>query len=279
MNFQSSPNNRRRFLWQSLTGCGVLGTAWLSSRSVFADPTMVAARGDEIRDSHVLMPAMNLASAALKSLEDVHDYSADFHKREMIGRRLIESKLQVKLREDPFSVYLKFISPHTGREALFVSGQNNDQLLAHDTGFASLVGTLSLDPKGSYAMDENRYPVTSMGLRHMLTKLMETWLNGAEVPDSQVIERTDVFVGTQKCHTVDVIHPRPHVKAKFHLTRLYVDQASGWPVRVQAYDFPNHRDSRNPGGTLVEDYTYSNLKVNLGLTDQDFSTRNKAYAF
>jgi hypothetical protein len=279
MNFQSSPNNRRRFLLQSLAGCGVLGSAWLSPQSVFADPTLVAARGDETLDSHVLTPAMNLASTALKSLEEVHDYSADFHKREMIGRKLIETKLLVKLREDPFAVYLKFLSPHAGREVIFVSGQNDNQLLVHETGFASLAGTLSLDPKGSYAMDENRYPVTNMGLRHMLTKLMETWLSGAEVPNSQVIERADVFVGTQKCNTVDVIHPRPHAKAKYHLTRLYVDQASGWPVRVQAYDFPNHRDSRNPGGTLVEDYTYSNLKVNLGLTNHDFSTRNKAYAF
>jgi hypothetical protein len=45
-------------------------------------------------------------------------------------------------------------------------------------------------------------------------------------------------------------------------------------VRYESYDWP-----RTPGGQpeLIEEYTYLNLKFNVGLTDADFDRGNPAY--
>lgn len=48
------------------------------------------------------------------------------------------------------------------------------------------------------------------------------------------------------------------------------------PVRYAAYSWPSR-----PGGgpELIEEYTYLNLKLNPGLTDQDFDYHNPEYNF
>ena len=47
------------------------------------------------------------------------------------------------------------------------------------------------------------------------------------------------------------------------------------PVRFASYDWPL------PGQTpkLMEEYTYIKLKLNVGLTDNDFNIANPAYNF
>ena len=75
---------------------------------------------------------------------------------------------KMKVRHEPFSVYMHFDEPHAGREVIFVEGRNNNNLLVHEAGFASLIGTLELEPTGSQAMAENRYPITKAGIQKMI---------------------------------------------------------------------------------------------------------------
>jgi hypothetical protein len=60
------------------------------------------------------------------------------------------------------------------------------------------------------------------------------------------------------------------------MTRLYLDAATKLPVRVQNYEFPARRGGKPE---LVEDYFYQNLRVNTGLKDIDFDTKNPLYRF
>jgi hypothetical protein len=46
------------------------------------------------------------------------------------------------------------------------------------------------------------------------------------------------------------------------------------PVRYEAYDFPVHAQSPPQ---LIEEYTYVDMKVNVGLNDSDFDPANPAY--
>ena len=46
---------------------------------------------------------------------------------------------------------------------IYVQGRNGDKLLVHTPGFQdATVGTLSLDPKGWPAMNNERYPITEL---------------------------------------------------------------------------------------------------------------------
>ena len=48
------------------------------------------------------------------------------------------------------------------------------------------------------------------------------------------------------------------------------------PVRFEAYDWPRHLGA---AAELVEEYTYADLKINVGLCDRDFDPANAQYSF
>ncbi len=54
----------------------------------------------------------------------------------------------------------------------------------------------------------------------------------------------------------------------FHKASLYVDDKLHVPIRLVVYDWPAS-DGKKP--SLMEEYTYVNLKLNVGLSDADFS--------
>ncbi|WP_437226468.1 DUF1571 domain-containing protein [Planctomicrobium sp. SH661] len=268
--------NRRVFLTNSAAACSALGTGLLVGGKLFADRTQLAARVSETEESHPLRPAFDLATKSMTAMDAVNDYQATFIKTELVGRNTLNTRMELKLREEPFSVYLKFIQPHAGREVIYAKGQNKDNLQVHDVGFASLAGTLSLDPKGSIAMEENRYPVSSIGMRNMLIKLVDTWLAEQHLQEMHVNVFPKSQIGDLACQAVEVSHPKHHPQAKFQMTRLYLDREHHWPVRVQAFAFPGKKD-KEP--VLVEDYMYADLKVNVALGNIDFSTKNPKYRF
>jgi hypothetical protein len=48
------------------------------------------------------------------------------------------------------------------------------------------------------------------------------------------------------------------------------------PVRFEAYDWPTEEGAEP---YLLEEYTYQDLQLNVGLSEIDFSPENAAYAF
>lgn len=268
--------NRRNFLMDACASASALGIGAFLGQQLFADRTQIAARIDEAPQSHPLIPALKMATESLVTMESIHDYRATFVKRELIDRQMKESRMELKLRERPFSVYLKFLQPNAGREAIFVEGQNNGKLLVHDVGLAGLVGTISLDPTGSYAMAENRYPVTMIGMRNLVAAVLEQWLTETKVDDLTVNFYPNARIGKVSCKAIETAHAAPRPEAKFQMTRLYLDNQQGIPIRVQQYSFPSRREMQP---ALVEDYLYTDLHLNTGLADIDFSVKNPKYRF
>lgn len=267
---------RRDFLVHCCGAASALGVGVVVGQNLFADRTQIAARIEEAPESHPLIPALKMATESLVALDAIKDYRATFVKRELIDRSVKESRMELKLREDPFSVYLKFLQPHAGREVLLVSGQNDGKLLVRDVGLAGLAGTISLDPTGSYAMAENRYPVTMIGMRTMVATVLEQWLGETKADDLTVNLYPNARIGKVACKAIETSHGSTRSGARFQMTRLYIDNDHGLPIRVQQYDVPSRRESQPP---LVEDYLYSDLKTNTGLSDIDFSTKNPKYGF
>jgi len=131
-------------------------------------------------DSHPIAPAVQAARASLDAVKKLDGYTATFIKQEQLkkGKPLTQQVMQLKLRRQPFSVYLKFTDPHEGREVIYVEGRNKGKLLVHEpSGLASLAGTISLAPTGDRAMEENRYPVTMLGLEKLLETVLAQWEN------------------------------------------------------------------------------------------------------
>ena len=225
---------------------------------------------------HPLTPALAHARTCLTKTEEMTGYEAQFSKREVVGRSVINQQIRIKVRHEPFSVYMYFESPHEGREVIFVEGRNSNNLLAHETGLAGLIGTIELSPTGSQAMSENRYPITKAGIGNMVKAVIEQWEAETKFGESEVKYYKDAKVGEYTCRVIESLHPQPRKQFPFHRTRIWIDDASGLPVKVQQAGFPATAGAEPP---IVEEYTFSKVKADVRLTDRDFDTRNPSYRF
>ncbi|MEO2014325.1 MAG: DUF1571 domain-containing protein [Fuerstiella sp.] len=228
------------------------------------------------KKEHPLTPAIRYAESCLKKIEAIPSYEAAFFKHEVVGTSVIKQKIKIKVRHKPFSVYLYFENPHEGREVLYVEGQNNGNLLAHEAGLLSIVGTMELVPTDSTAMSENRYPITMAGIGNLVDAVIEQWKEELKFGESDVKYYKDAQLGKMTCRVIECSHPQPRRQFRFQKTRLWIDDATGFPVRVQQYGFPKVPGTKAP---IVEDYTFSDIRTNVRLTDADFDRTNAKYAF
>ena len=226
------------------------------------------------------MPALRWAKQGLAEFTKVQDYSCTLVKRERIDGTLGEHEyIFVKVRHQPFSVYTYFLGPARvkGQEAIYVDGSNDGSLLAHGNGIKHrLIGTVTLKPTSTLAMSGNRYPITEMGMRRLLERLLEIGSNDVKYGECTVNWIQGAKVNNRTCTCIQVTHPVPRRNFLFHLARIYVDDEMQLPIRYEAYDWPAPGTSQPQ---LNEEYTFLNVKINNGFTEADFSTENPSYGF
>lgn len=273
MSLSSANQNRRHFLKQSATvSAGLLLPGW----AVAEDVTKTAKRNDVTTGvTPKVGAAIKLGKDVQESLKKINDYQATFSKKELIGKNLIHAEMFVKFREQPFSVYMKYLNPHAGREVIYVAGKNKEKLLAHGEGITSIIGTIKLNPDSKDALKENLYPITLFGMSNLVGKIIQQWESDEKHDDCVVKFFPNAKLDKVECKVVETSYPKQVAHAKFHMTRLYIAKDSGLPVRVEQFGFPA------PGGQppVFEEYTYSNIQTNIGFTDLDFDTANQAYGF
>jgi hypothetical protein len=208
----------------------------------------------------------------------VRDYTCIFFKRERIDGKLVSQHvMNMKSRTSPMSIYFKFQKPNKGREAIYVAGRNSGRVLAHDVGIGKLIaGTMNLDPRGTMAMEECRHPITEAGIGALIDTVAKHWNAELKAGESQIAFDHTMRIGQHDCTMIESVHPLPHPNYLFHKVRLYIDHEHGLPIRFEAYDWP-----KKPGvePELMEEYTYLDLKTNVGLSNRDFDPSNTAYSF
>lgn len=240
--------------------------------------------------------ALEVARAGLARMEaELIDYTGRMVKRELVGRTLgPETELNFKIRTrrkgdlegvqpQSMAVYLSFKSPESmnGREVIWVEDRNAGKLVAHDTGLAALI-KISLDPKGFLAMQGNRYPLTEIGFKNLVRQLLVRSEivrreGGAEVTfvDSfQVGDRDCLLIQVRPKATNGEI--KPDTKLDFSLAEIAIDKERQIPLRYVAYGIAREGETSPP---LLEEYTYYEVELNVGLTDQDFNVENPEYDF
>ena len=231
----------------------------------------------EIPENHPYVPVLKLAYAAQAAIGEVKDYQGVLTKRELIGKKLQTHQMEIKVRHEPFSVYLKFREPFAGREVLYVAGKNNNQMLAHEgSGLSSLIGTISLPLDSREAMKDNKYPINMIGMKNMIDKMIETWEFETQLGECDVKYYPNAQLGNVPCRVVETSHPTPRRQFRFSLVRLYIDRETNLPIRCECFGFPMTADESAP---LVEEYTYTSLRINIGLRDFDFDRTNPSYQF
>jgi len=218
--------------------------------------------------AHAFDPGQ-IISDAIRSYDRVGDYTCLFYKKELVQDKYIEQKSIIVKHRKPSSFYLKWTEgDEKGTEVIYVQGRNENKLKAHTGGLLKWL-TLNLDPGGSTAMKNNRHTVLDAHIGKII-----------DICDNNYKLAKHLGVGTFELCEERMIGGRPVIciKATFPDDRrfygginyIYVDKEYKFPVAVEIYGWSNE---------LFEKYEFTNIKLNVGLTDKDFDPKNKEYAF
>ena len=240
------------------------------------------------REEHPLVPVIRFAEEGLRQIDvQLKDYTCTLVKRERINGRLASpGSAAVKLRHQqvrdgevvvPFSVYMRFSAPsrQKGHEAVYVQGQHQGRVIGHN-GLRAAHVTLAVPPRSELAMRGNHYPITEMGVRNMIERLLEVAREELGYDETEVEYFAGAKVNDRACTVIQVTHPVPRDHFRYHLARVFIDDELRLPIRYASYDWP-----KQAGGKprLIEEYTFLDLKLNVGLSDRDFDYRNPDYMF
>ncbi|MDR1493517.1 MAG: DUF1571 domain-containing protein [Planctomycetaceae bacterium] len=257
--------------------------AGISPQSPISQPTLGVTSVDvtTLNPNHPLVPIIKWAQRERPRIRSIKDYTCTLVKQESVnGKELDPCALSMKIRNEPFSVYAKYLEPtkKAGTEAIFVAGQNKGKLWAKGVGILSILGTQSLAPDGKYAMDGNKYPITEVGLARLVDLLIE--VGEGDVKNNyecKVQYYEKVAIGQRNCTCIEVIHPKPTPgKFPFYIARIFIDNELQLPIKYESYDWPKKPEEKPQ---LLEVYLYHDLKLNVGLTDKDFDIKNSDYHF
>lgn len=234
--------------------------------------------------SHALSSVIDYARQEQEYLKQtVRDFTCRLVKRERIDgflqdNQFIDMKVREEVREGsqiaaPFAIYLHFLAPTkiAGRRVLYVNGQNEGKMLVRNGGKHFDYVVVQVDPNGDSARDESLVPITDSGFNRLLSQMisiLERHVKADPSGENTKVERIErAKLNKRPCHVIRIVHPRQQDGLEFHVANVFIDDALHLPVRVDFSAWPKQPDQRPP---LTAEYTYTELKVNVGLSDRDF---------
>ena len=227
----------------------------------------------QLEGEHPLMPCLRVTKGALQHIDtQLQDYTATFTKVERLNGSLgCPQQMQIRVRHQPFSIYMKFVQPKPGQEVLYVENQNDGNLIALASGWKRRIGLLNLDPKGTLAMQDQRYPITKAGIRNLTYEIIQTAEADTKYAECEVTHNHSVKIAGRPVSMLETTHPVPRKNFKYHKSRIFMDHELRVPVAYEAYSWPAEAGGKP---VLEERYIYTNIQVNNGFTDTDFSSDN-----
>lgn len=237
---------------------------------------------------HPIDPALRLAHEGLARMQrGIRDYTATLVKRETVNGKLLDPEfMDIKVRNRrvqngrtvvPFSIYMKYLKPQSkkGQEAIWVEGRYNNKIVGHGTGLQGFL-TVYLDPDGFLATRGTNYAIYDLGLENLIYKLIERGEQARQHGECEVQFFKNAKINGRLCTLIQVTHPVRRPYFDFHIAQIFIDDELQVPVRYAAYAWP-----QTPGGKpgLIEEFTYLNININVGLTDADFDHKNPNYSY
>ncbi len=220
--------------------------------------------------------------------QTVHDFTGYLVRRERVDGELLDAEhTLVKFRGPqqldlgkhvPFSVYLRVLAPKkfANREVLYVSGKNRGDVIVTRGGHRNPTLTFHLDPQGRMAMRDNKYPITAFGLENLMIRSIDVLEQDMAHEECRVRIANGAKVDGRTCTVYEVNHPVERSHFRFHIAQMFIDDEMQLPTRYVAYGWPEEPGEQPP---LLEEYTYRQIRVNVGLTDADFDPANPEYHF
>lgn len=250
--------------------------------------TAQAGQAPRIEGRLALQMKHALLLQARKALQQAPNYTATFVRQERVSGDLLAAEtVDMKVRHAPFSVYMRWVDGEVGQEVLYVDGNHDGKLLVKKGGsVGDLLPTIKLDPKGSLALAKARHPVTEAGLLHLtdlLLKYVERDLGVAKGITCRFLQ--DTKIENRRCYCIQTEYGSAEIDQDYRCSLSFFDQETGLPLCVQNYGWPAacgasaDKAQELSEDTLVEAYTYANVKLEKTPKPEEFQHTNKEYRF
>jgi hypothetical protein len=274
----NSSRTRRAGLLFGLLGAALAACAYLPLHGptpiVVADPPAPSAPPPGAAPPPVANPLdapLRLLSEAYQAYQKVNDYTCTLVKQERVKGRLQEQNvIQMKFRQQPFSVYMRWLAPKSfaGQEVCFVAGRNNNMMRVRSAGVLGGFGFMSIAVNDPRALEHSRHRITEAGIYNLIVQTYKDWASLRQTGKGQA--RLDEYkYDNRLCIRVEVVHTERSPQAYCYRGVLYFDKETHLPIRMEAYDWP--RQGGPPGGELIETFSYVGLQLNVGLPDAAFN--------
>ncbi|MBX6316382.1 MAG: DUF1571 domain-containing protein, partial [Isosphaeraceae bacterium] len=224
---------------------------------------------------------LDVMLAAKRRLEAVPGYTAIFRKQERLNGTLREEQtLRMKVRHEPFAVYLKFLAPKAGKEVLYAEGQHDNKLIAHNGDWTRrLIPRLKVSPTDPLALADSRHPITEAGLLKLVNKLIHFRQIDLEDPEAvTILDRTTDEHGRAWLRSTHY-HPHYSPERPYQKTFILYDPETWLPLRITNYEWAHPGEDSDEEPVLVERYAYDDLRLDAPLTSLDFDLSNPEYEF
>jgi outer membrane lipoprotein-sorting protein len=248
------------------------------------------------------------------SWKKVSDYTCEIKIQQRVDGKLYDAQLSIFKFRKPSDMYAKRLNePNKGAEALWRGASWNEGKIKGNKGSFPNI-SVSIDPYAKLALIDQNHPMPHFSMGFFIDMMLSDFNKartegvdaikeaGADTVDGRACtkvsfstnpkagtwytpQKKDTWLSIAKANNSDFTMVRynnpdkkPHdTSAKIWIPTYYaskweicVDDASGLPIAYQSWD---------AAGNIFEIYSYTKLKLNVGLTDIDFDPDNENYNY
>jgi hypothetical protein len=215
-----------------------------------------------------------LVQKFVDTVDALPGYEVVMSKQQRIdGELKVAETLLLKQSARPDCRYMKWIAaPHKGREVILCADRYDGKVQVHEGGILG-IATLSLDPGSPMIRSDNLRPIAQAGVysmaRTLKADIQRRVQAGGPIETPATSERI-VDGQASLCMARKGAGGEQNPPYPIGAAELCFDKTLAMPTEVRFW----HEDGR-----LMEHYRFREWKLDPGLTDADFDTRNKAYGF
>jgi hypothetical protein len=200
----------------------------------------------------------------------VKDYTCLFVARENLKGRMNEDQfMQLKFRQQPFSVSMKWLGPArmAGQEVAFVHGKHNNKLRVQSKGILGVAGFVDVAVDDPRVREQSRHTIYETGISNLIESTLKSWELDKQTGKA-VTRIGEAEFDKRACYRIETIRAERLPQLYSYRSVIYLEKNSKYPIRNENYFWP--AAGGNPDGELMETFSYTNLQFNVGLTDREF---------
>jgi hypothetical protein len=214
--------------------------------------------GSNSIDIGVLLERCNAAYAK------VNDYTCMLHRKDLVNGALKEHTTVLFKYKKPSRYYMKWEQDKI--EAIYAEGKYNNKMVIHG---GLLLKFVSVAVKPDAALKYNRHTIKDADIGHILNMLGDNYRRAKDDKDASIVLEEEGKLDTRPTWRFKAVFPG---NRNYYGHRVFVDidRELFLPIRIEVYGWQ---------GELLELYYYEDLKLNVGLVEDDFDVSNKKYLF